>query len=462
MRLGETRERSEVGSRYCMMELAGGPNFPCRVPYYFMMRSIVLGTVFASMFGSFSTAMAVELTLDQALQLAKERNGTIRAARLNLEAARSAVLQSRSAYLPTVTPIFRYDVNETRQFTGTGFDTSRSGAGLDVTAAWRVIDNGTREFSYQGARASAYAEEASALLTLREKLFDVIQGYYNSLRAQELLKVQQAQFERADLILRQTQARAEVGDIARKDILQAQADQLNARVSVLGAENRVKTTLTALKADIGWSPSEGTVELAEVGDPQLKSVEFSLDNAISDALTRRPDLIATRRQIDAQRYTVRSAEASAGLDFTVDASFTRSFARDVVNRSGLGLFASFPLFDGGRSREEVRQRRLGLEASLVRLEQTERDIRGLVEQAYTTYETNLMRLEAAKLALEAARKNFEAASRSQALGAADLVEVVQAQTSLVTAEVNAVEAIFDALISEAELNLAIGAEMRGE
>ena len=407
-------------------------------------------------------AFAVELTLDEALRLAKERNGGVLAAQFNLESARSAVRSSRGAFLPVVTPTLRFDENETNQYTGSSFDSTRSGSSIDIAASWRLLDSGQRQFTLASSRALALAEEANALLTLRNTLFFVTENYYNALRSVELLRVQRAQFDRADLILKQTRARAEVGDIARKDILQAEADQLNARVSVLTAESRVKTSLTTLKANIGWEERDGRPELVANTNPDLKPFEMTLDESIRQALARRPALLASRQQLESQRYSERIARAEAGLDYTVDATFVRSFAPDVSNRSGLGLVVSFPLFDGARSKEALRQRELAVSASRVRLVQSERDVRGTVEVAYTEYEQNLLRLEASQAAVIAAQKNFEAASMSQALGAATLVEIVQAQATLITAEVNAVEAVYDLLISEAQLRLAIGSPVRGE
>ncbi len=407
-------------------------------------------------------AFAVELTLDEALRLAKERNGGVLAAKFNLESARSAVRASRGAFLPVVTPTLRFDENEVNQYTGSSFDSTRSGSSIDIAASWRLLDNGQRQFNLASNRALALAEEANALLTLRNTLFFVTENYYNALRSTELLRVQRAQFDRADLILKQTRARAEVGDIARKDILQAEADQLNARVSVLTAESRVKTSLTTLKANIGWEERDGQPELVANTEPDLKPFEMTLDESVRQALARRPDLLVSRQQLESQRYSERIARAEAGLDYTVDATFVRSFAPDVSNRSGLGLVVSFPLFDGARSKEALRQRELAVSASRVRLVQNERDVRGTVEVAYTEYEQNLLRLEASQAAVVAAQKNFDAASRSQALGAATLVEIVQAQATLITAEVNAVEAVYDLLISEAQLRLAIGSPVRGE
>ena len=409
-----------------------------------------------------SGAIAAEITLDDALRLAKERNGTVVAAYLDVKSAQSSVRQAKSSFLPSVTPRFSWSDDRVEIYSGPGVSSRSSGSNLDIAATWKVLDSGQRQFRLASAQASALGEEAGALLTLRNQLVAVTQNFYDSLRAKELLRVQQAQFDRATLILNQTKARAEVGDIAKKDILQAEADQLNAQVSLLGAQNDVKTSLTALKTTIGWGTSDGKLELKEEAVPAMTAYEGTLDELITQALANRPDLIAARRGLDSQRYAVRIAKADAGLDLSVDATYNHSFYRYDTGRSGLGLSISFPLYDGGSSRENVRQRELAYESARVRLGQSELDVRGDVEQAYYTYDTNVARLAASQKALEAARKNFEAASRSQALGASSLIEVQLAQTSLVTAEVNAVQAVYDALISEVRLRLAIGVPLRGE
>lgn len=411
--------------------------------------------------GSFSVANAAELSLLDAIQLAKQRNGTLKSAEFNVRGARASLAQTRTSLLPKVTPTFRYDTNDTERFTGSLGDTRTSGSSLDITASYRVLDNGSRKYNILSNKANLAASEAQLIQTLRSTLFSVIQKYYEALRAQELFKVQKAQLDRATLILNQTKARAEVGDIARKDILQAEADQLNAQVALLQAEQRVRTSVTSLKAEIGWEQKE-SLELAGTSEVAYADPTFTLDQANEMALTQRPDLSASRAQLKSSEMSVRLAQAQAGFDYSVDATFTRSFARDVFNRSAIGLAISIPLFDGGASKLEVAQRKYSLEAAKARYVQSERDVLAEVEQAYTNYTQNQLRLKAANAALAAARKNFEAAVKAQSLGAAALPEVVQAQTSLVQAEVNAVEAIYDSLISDSQLRLAVGLPLAGE
>jgi outer membrane protein len=85
-----------------------------------------------------------------------------------------------------------------------------------------------------------------------------------------------------------------------------------------------------------------------------------------------------------------------------------------------------------------------------------------VEATVKEYTQNALLLEASNLALEAAQLNYNAASEAQRLGASDLIEVLTAQVTLVTAETNRVQALYDLLISEVRLDLVVGDPLPGE
>jgi outer membrane protein TolC len=333
---------------------------------------------------------------------------------------------------------------------------------FDVVASLRLVDSGERAAALAGARRSAEAEALRALQTLREILFQVQRQYYDALRAERLLTVQEAQLKRAELILEQTRTRVDVGDAPRKDILQAQADALNARASVLAARNRVVSTFASLKATLGWNEAE-TPRLAPLPDDfQLAPLETTLAVTIDEGLKARADLGGQRRDIEASQADARLARIQSGVQVTLDANYARSFDPDVLDNRALVLRATIPLYDGRRSEETARARRLATESQLARLSQSERDARAEIEAAYIEYGQNIDRLEASRSALAAARVNFEAAQEAQRLGAGDLLSVSTAQVSLVTAESNFVESLFDAAIAEARLRLATGVRMTGE
>ncbi|MBV6458910.1 MAG: hypothetical protein HONBIEJF_02049 [Fimbriimonadaceae bacterium] len=406
-----------------------------------------------------------QLTLPEAIRLARQRNGSVVSAYLVVEAARSRTRQAWGAFLPTVSPILEYESSRSRTETGpfrgvSGVAENRTG----ITASVRLFDTGERDLLYRSASVGARAQEAEALQTLRDVLFQVISQYYDALRAQELLKVQEAQVERTKKIVEQTKTRVELGDAPKKDILQAEADYLNALASKLAADTQVSTTQANLKSTIGWTATEDLPGLVATPAPELAAQTMTLEEAFAVGVQSRADLIAQRQRIESQRFSVKLAQLNAGITWAVDAAYTRRFTRDVSDRAALTLVASYPLFDGFQSRENVRIQKFDLESRESLLLQSERLARAEIEAAYKEYAVNIRRVEASKLALDAARLNYQAAQESQQEGAqgTSVITVLTAQLSLVTAESNYVEAIYDAQISDLRFRLATGQPMPSE
>jgi outer membrane protein len=417
----------------------------------------------AALSGAASGQQGDVLTLDEALKLAKERNGTVRAAQHDVEAARQRVNQARSVFLPTITPSYRYNSGRTEVDTGSGSRFLQDeGASSVVRADWRLFDSGERMYSMRASKSSFAAQEFSTRQTLRSTLFDVTQQYYEALRSQELLKVAEAQVVRTQQIKDQILARIEAKDAAEVERYQAEADFQNARVRALVAKNQVSTSAATLKGTIGLDAKEPLPVLASEADVADLQPADDLSTLLSEGLTSRADLEARRKSLESLGYSRERARREAGLSFGVDARFDQHLSPRFLEDRALTLNLSYPLFDGGQRRAIVRELDQNLQADRAALVQAERTVRAEIESAHAEFSQNADRLSAAVIALEAARKNFEAAEASQKAGAYDLLQVSAAQLSLVTAESNHIEAVYDYRISEARLELVTGRPVPGE
>lgn len=404
------------------------------------------------------------LTISDALTMAKERNGSVQAAFLNYRASQKSARGAYSAFLPSVTPSISRDWGRSETLTGpfrSKDDFTTTNAALDVS--WRLFDDGSRQDRYDQARYSAEAQQFNALQTLRNTLFSVHSRFYDALRAQELLRVQMDNLERAKVILEQTKFRANppIEDVPKKDILQAEADYQNARVSVLAAENQVATSAADLKAVLAWEQSE-LPELAKPTAQQLPELDMTLQQAIELGLANRADLAASRERIYSQQVAVRTAKRDSLIGFSLDAGYRRVFADDPFQRASLTFSASMPLYDGQNSKSVLDAARLTLEAQNASFEQDVRNVRAEIESTYKEYGQNRIRFEAATAALNAAQENYRAAEAAQKEGAGNLIQVLTARVSLTTAESNLVQATYDMLISDVKFRLATGQPVPGE
>jgi len=410
-----------------------------------------------------SAALAQDLTLDQALDLARANNGVVRSAYLNYEASRSNARAARAAYYPTLTPLYRYDTSRLDTMTGPlqGIFNDVTSE-TSVTASWLLFDSGEREAGFRRSSYSRDQSERSALQTLRQILFSVHSRFYEALRSDELLRVRQSQLARAEEIEKQTKEFAAAGAGAMKDTLQATADALNAKASELAAKNRVTTARADLRAIIGLDSRDELPELTAPQEEQIEDVEYTLDHAFDQGFANRPDLAAQRFLVSSQIQSVRLTRLNSGLSWTLDARYDKAFSPSPFERSALVFQFTVPLFDGHRSRQNLRAAELGLDANRAVLEQSERDALAEIESAYKEFSQNIERLAASSAALDAAKINYAAVFAARQAGASELIELLTAQVSLVTAESNYVEARYDTLISRVRLKLATGRPMPGE
>jgi outer membrane protein len=401
------------------------------------------------------------LTLDEALILARQRNGDVRSAFLSVQAAEANLRASRSAFLPTLTANLRREDGRFEQYTGfrRGQDINQTSS--SVTLNYLILDNGDRSTTYEIASLNSDITYLNSRQTFRTVLFNVHSRFYDALRAQELLRVREAQLRRSEELLRATEARVNAGDTPPKDILQARADFLNARASELQARNQVNTAEANLKAILGLTDEE-LPQLVSNAQPSAPVTETDLPALVAQAKERRPDIVAARRQVDSRRLNLRQARLDTSIAYSLSAQYTRSFNDDVTDRPSLVFQASYPLYDGNQVRSRVSAAEFQVEAQRFSLEQAERDVTAEVEATVKEYTQNALLLEASNLALEAAQLNYNAASEAQRLGASDLIEVLTAQVTLVTAETNRVQALYDLLISEVRLDLVVGDPLPGE
>ena len=412
--------------------------------------------------GSFAAAQA-PLTLDQALQMAKERNGTIRAAHYNYLSASERITQAFSAFLPNVAATYTYTSGQ-QQFLNLGAKQygGTEGGKTNVALNYQILDLGERKSNLNSAGESAASQRYATLQTYRSTLFAVVSQYYETLRAQELQKVADQQVAQTDLILKQTVARIAVHDEAAKDQLQAEADYLNAKVQTLISQNRTSNAVASLKSLVGLESGNALPMLTAPQLDAATAMTSTLEESIATGIKARADLEATRRSIASLRFQKQIADRQAGISASLDAQVGDQVTPTNLFGRSLTLSLSYPLFDGGKLKSIARQQGLNIKAAEQSLLQAERDARAEIESAYKETSQNAERLAAAQKAIEAAQKNFDAAVDSQRLGASSIIEVSAARVSLVTAQSEYIQAIYDLAISRSRLDLVTGKKMQGE
>ena len=185
-------------------------------------------------------------------------------------------------------------------------------------------------------------------------------------------------------------------------------------------------------------------DLPILAEPALPTREVgSPEELVETALAERLDLRSAQRQIrmaELDRDTVTWSFAPS-LNLSWQLNYTLSELGGFGDRRyswNLIVLANFSLFDGGRRYGQLRDRRARLRQARLNAESLERSAVIQVRQSFRAWRTALTTLQISGRQLELASEAHRLARASYEAGAASNLEVVDAQRSLVSAEVDQV------------------------
>jgi outer membrane protein len=429
-----------------------------------------------------STALPLPspLTLDDAVHIALNLQPQQAIAQTQVTEASAAVQDARAGYLPTVTPTYQYTDVHIRNFgvapiifegitlptTATSTDRGATGT-IDITA--NVLDSGQREVKNAEARRQVDSAGQTVRSTRQQVVYNVTQAFYEVLRAQDLKKVDDLQVLRAHQVLDQTQAQVDAGLAPKINVSQAKSDLANAQVNQLEAQVTIATDVATLKNVMGIE-TESPIDVAPLsrGD-QLPTApnaaaNQSVDAYLPIAFANRPDYLGQQVAVESADLAVKSAQIGAGVAVAGSATALYTPVNDTGPKSDeyeVQASASYPLFDGGVGRSQIRTAKAERDAAVDQLDIVRQQVRLDVEQAAVERGESLDAIQLANLAVQAAQDNYDSEVDSHKEGIATTVDVTTAEVTFTQAEDQYVTAIYDFYEADARLGKALGVNDTG-
>ena len=314
--------------------------------------------------------------------------------------------------------------------------------GASTTASWELdVFGGVRRsversaaqearlaYNLQDVRVSLAAEIASAYVNVRRYAAQV-----------DIAEANLALQERNAATIR---ARFEVGEVARYDLVAAEAQMAATRASIPSLQQ----SLTASQLDLDWLtgnvPYATQARLMETMD-NMALPDLSPKLMPNDLLRRRADIRMAEEDVHAQTAAIGVAEAELYPRFTLNGTLGISSPDltpwpDYAQTVSFGPAVSWNIFGFGRWRKQVESAKATLEAVLA-------DYRDTVLDAYREAETAWVacQREAERTAdLRAAERNnasaLEIANQRYEIGTISIDDVLTRQSSLLSAQENLV------------------------
>ncbi len=148
--------------------------------------------------------------------------------------------------------------------------------------------------------------------TITNTLSNVRDAYWELVYAVQTVAVQQQALELAEQLVRDNRARVEIGTLAPIDIVQAQSEAAARRQTLAQAEQTLRASELTLKQLIvdGTEDELWTASLNPIDQASIIYTPVDIEAAVRAALDRRTDLTRARRQRDINDINIRALRNS--------------------------------------------------------------------------------------------------------------------------------------------------------
>lgn len=385
-----------------------------------------------------------------------------------------------------------------------------------TTAAFTVpLDLlGTLRSAVSQAQFNEVAARVDVNRVRNEVIASVKSAFYNVLRAQAQVAVATDNVNVSLTRLSDSNKNYAAGTAPYFDVLTARRDLADAQQALIAARGQVSTTLSTLKDTIGLDLSlnisisdQGSVEYPngvtpgpKIGMDSVQASERPPGNGeepqyapnsnftklpipdthivkdtfdygpayravLDEALKTRPEIFEAQARVTAANKGLTYAARSDMPSFNLSVEYVstpNATGFSLPNQEVANLAINFPLWDGGIAAESVRDAKAVIAQAEVSRRQAQDQVQLDVQQAYIALVQARDRVAVTNAEVAQAQESYRLAhirynaGMTEQIAASPALELINAQTSLVQARTDQVNALYDYNSARAQLDRAIG------
>lgn len=419
---------------------------------------------------SITNAQNAILTLDEAIQKALSQNLGIKVGQNDIKIAQNNAVKGNAGFLPTInlvateTPSLGY----LNQKLANGSEVNRTNLSNNLTAGvqlnWLLYDGKRMYLELDRLKELQGIGEINLRIRSEQIVYDVMRGYFNIVRQQELYKSLEEQMNLYDERLRIAQTRLEVGKGNQLDVLQAQTDLSVQKTSLLRQKQAISTAKLVLNQTLSNAPDMAY----EVKDTFNITTNYDFNALRNDIVDKNINISLLKKQNGIAMLVQKQIEALKKPRLVFNSSLNlgrqdNTAGLFLVNQNtGLnaGVSLTYPLYDGGNIKRQTENAKIEIESNNFRIQQLQVDLSNSLNLAFQNYQNALEILKAEANNAQIARQSIEIAMERYRLGRSTVLELAQIQQGYENAIFRSVASKFDAKMAEIDLMRISGALTR--
>lgn len=421
----------------------------------------------------------VQLTLNEAIEIALNDNPTVKVADLEIERYDYVYKQAASSLYPQIDASGQYALAIRRQEMTEGF----SFGGKNTFNVSGNISLPLFVPSVYRQMKMTRTQMATAVESARANRIDLIaavrSAYYNVLLAEQSLTVLNEAIATTQRVVDNTKDLYDNGLASEYDYLTAQVQLSNLKPQVMQAETAIDITKLQLKMYLSL-PEDLDIEVSGTLDDFRTEVllgeDYSTDIAENttlktldlqrELLEHQEKMIQTTRMPSLVAFGSISYIGQERIDLSGLMGGMGSRASGAANESkfwwqypiSVGAQISIPIFSGLKKTNQLREVRNQMAQLELQRDYAEQGIRLQVQASINTLLTARETMLANALTVEQAEKAYDISLTRYNAGAGTIIELNSAQLSLTQAQLSYSQSIYDYLAAHAEYEKSLGVE----
>ena len=411
-------------------------------------------------------------SLEKAVEIALQNKEGLKASALDLRSSKQDIKSSYSGILPSLRASTTMTESRFPEQT-VGFNQSSgeilsdvssiTSASSNISINQNIYDGGVWWNNIRLAKNNYKISEQFNRQIKTNIIRNVHFAYFNYLKAMQLLGVARSNLMSSQQQLALVEQKFDLGSAKKTDLLKAKVRFGQARVDLISNDASLKSAYRNLKNAMGLINTNDEFSISDVERPLEIIPEFETGFELIQKFN--PSIKAKQYQIVAAKIGTKIAKGSRMPNISISASAfgTAESISDAVSnsygdnqRTNTSLSISLPLYSGNTISTRIQKAKLTVNIQeseyLTQLEDLSVQLKDLIDQLQNFSEI----IPINETVLESAEEDLKLSQVRYSQGSTTILEVLNAQVSVVQAKSSLVRSKYDAFIQQANLKALLG------
>ena len=411
-------------------------------------------------------------SLEKAVEIALQNKETLKASALDLRSSKQDIKSSYSGILPSLRASTTMTESRFPEQT-VGFNQSSgeilsdvssiTSASSNISINQNIYDGGVWWNNIRLAKNNYKISEQFNRQIKTNIIRNVHFAYFNYLKAMQLLGVARSNLMSSQQQLALVEQKFDLGSAKKTDLLKAKVRFGQARVDLISNDASLKSAYRNLKNAMGLINTNDEFSISDIERPLEIIPEFETGFELIQKFN--PSIKAKQYQIVAAKIGTKIAKGSRMPNISISASAfgTAESISDAVSnsygdnqRTNTSLSISLPLYSGNTISTRIQKAKLTVNKQeseyLTQLEDLSVQLKDLIDQLQNFSEI----IPINETVLESAEEDLKLSQVRYSQGSTTILEVLNAQVSVVQAKSSLVRSKYDAFIQQANLKALLG------